>query len=906
MTQMLGPLNVSASYRTPFDLDRPGTMMKFSPDLTLSQMVGTFTHLPPDFAARGDIMVGDHFIPREHWPRVKLKPGIKATFFYAPRGGGGGGGGKKSKGGILALVIGIATILTAGLALTGAFATGGLFLAGSTSAKLLAGAITIAGQLLAKAISAPPTDDKKSSNDDTKGAASASGNLLEAGAPIAAIRGTMKAFPSLLTQPYTYRYNGDEIVEAIFGFAGPHQWTSIKVGDSEIAGAQDIEYQTCEGWDDDSVLDLIQRYAVTKQPGLELSIHDVVEDDQQQLRNQTLYTASLPIFHGVAAAASPDQINIDLTFLEGLYDTTATDVFQRVPFRVRMRNLATGITYNLPEVHYTSKTAREIRLSIILKWAAALDSLPGMPANGWASAFYTVPAQVSPAMGGWQAHSSFYSGSGDTYLSRNNQGSSGVIRSYLTGTDEFSFHLNSASIPKGRYQIEIQRGTSVTDANFNPANYQYNGTVNDFMGYVFIGGTAMVVKKRVNQADRVGLVRISSVFNTHPINGGLQGSGLAMIAVKATNRAVENLSAIVSGYVQDWDGNGWDTWTTSSNPAAIYNDVLRGRLTPDPLESIVIDNDSLVEWRQACIDNAYTCNMICEGDALLDILRIVASCGYAQPRMSDTWGVIRDFDRSSDAPSQVFTAANSYGMTMENEFVRLPDALRVSFTDAAADYAAGEDIVYRTGVPPTADPRLEEMSYRGLVSLADARKRANFDLIQVEARAAKWTFNAPTEAIRSTRGDLVAINHDFISEFHDSGRIIDVEFDDDGNAITAVVMDRDVPVYNELDMLHVPDMLLVGDMFLVGAQTSISIRQSTSLISTHAVTGTGKRAHLQLTTPYALDLDTDERPTIRPDCLAWVGASGNEYKRLIISAISYDKNQTAQIEAVAEAPELWA
>lgn len=908
MTTMLDPsLYVSAAYRKPFGLDGSPTMMKFSPDLTIAQMVASFMQLPPDFHVRGDVLIGEHIVPREHWHRVRLKPGQSASFFYAPgdRGGGGSGGKRGKSTGLFALIIGIATILTAGAALTGAFASGGFFLAGSTGAKVLAGVITVAGQLLAKAITKPPTqkNESNSSDEDSKAAASASGNLLEAGAPIGTLLGTMKVFPMLLTQPYTYRINGDEWVEAVFGYAGPIQWNDIKVGGTAIAAAADVTYQTREGWDYDTPIDLVQRYAVTAQPGIELSVHDVVGDDQQQLRNQVLIDSNLPIFHPVGAANTPDQINVDFSFPEGLYDTTDPDTYLRVPIRMRMRNQDTGAIYNLPELHYKSKTAREIRASIILVWGAPPDSTPAVPTAGFSSVFYSVPAQASPPMGGWTADASFF-GSGDTYLNSTNQSTTGIVRVGATGTDETTFYLNAAAIPKGRYQIETQRGEVMKNTAWSDANYQLSGTVIDPFGYIFISGMASITQKRVNFADRLGLVRVSSVFNSHPIFGGQQGSGLALIAVKAKNRSIENLSAVAKKYVKTWDGTGWNVWATSSNPADHYYEVLRGTLTPDPIDLVAIDNDSLVTWRDVCTAKGYTCNMICEGDALQDILEIIASCGYARPRMSETWGVIMDYDRSAESPTQIFTAANSYGMTMENEFVRLPDALRIVYTDSAADYASNEDIVYREGVPATADARLEQMTYRGIVTLADARKRAEFDLAQVQLRAGKFTFSAGAETLRSTRGDLIAINHDFIDVFHDSGRIVDVEIND--GDVTAVVMDRKVAVYNEPDMLTLTDMFAVEDMLTVGAHTSVSIRQSTTLISTHAVVGSGNLDRLELVTPYPLIYDDDDRPAIRPDNLAWVGASGHEYRRLIMTSVSYDKNMMANIEAVAEAPELWA
>jgi hypothetical protein len=897
---------VIAVWRAPF-ADGMAHKVPFTAGGTIADMIAAMDFLPPDFHQRGSVLLGGHKVSRRNWNRIRPKPGVKATFHYALGGGGEGGGGKKGKSGILGLVIAIAAIAASVFTLGGGFAfLGTAFAQGAIGAKLLAGAFSLAGSLASAALSAPPTQQKAKSQDRPAGPASASGNVLGPGVPIPRVVGTAKIFPPLGSQPFTYRVGQDEFVEAIFCLAGPHDLQNIRVGDTLISDTSDITVQIRNGWADDTAIDLVNRYAVTKQPGIELSAHDVQPDAQDTLTNQTRPDLSVPHFHSVGAAASPDSILVDLLLSEGLYDNTDPNRRLTLPLRVTMKDTATGIVYNLPEFQFSSKQSREIKLGLQIVWRDQTVPIPTvMPAKeGWTGVFTSVPAQALPSMGGWTADASFYTGSGPTFLKSGNEGTSGVKRCYADGAS-MVVEIDAAAIPKSRYQLSIIRGAAFDFADFSQSSaYTYSGIVQDFFGYILSSGTAQVIESRENLSDRIGLVRVSSVYDSHPVAGGAEGCGLALITIVAKNRQVEDLSVIASGYVKDWDGTGWNTVTTTSNPVPHYFDVLRGPFTPDALDLDLIDNDSLVDWRQACIDNSYTCDMICEGDAIADVLSRIAGCGYARPRASETWGVIRDFDRSAEDPVQVFTARNSAGISMTKAFARLPDAFRAVYTDA--DGAQQQELVYRPGYENTVNPRIEEVQYVGLKTAAMVRQRALFDLMQGDLRSAFWSFSAPMEALACARGDLIQVNHDVIDQTHASARILEVEIS--GGNVIAIDVDSELPVYNEPLWQDIVAVEAVTTFELIGAKSSIGIRQSDSLQTIHAATGTtGSRTRIAFATPVPVVNDDDGLPLIREDNLVWIGiGTTNISMRLIAFGIEYDANQMAKITAVDEAPELWA
>jgi len=886
-------------YRAPFSNATP-TRLEFAEGLTLAEMAA-LACLPHDFREYGTICVAAQPIDRGIWHLARPKPGHVVTFHYFPIRGGDEGGGTKA---ILGIVLAVATVLTAGV--VGAFGIPGLVAGGSLGAKVLAAGISVVGSLAASALSAPPAkQNDQSGNPQARGAASVSGNILQAGAAIPRVIGTRWIYPPLACQPLIDRDGLDEYAEGVFILAGPHHLEQIRIGDAPIEDSEDVEYQTREGWADDVAIDLVSRYGATKELRLEMSAHQVDGADYFSLVNQSSPELSSPKWHTMVSSDGADEVWLHFSMPGGLSYTESPDDPQFLPIRIRIRQDPGDPWINLPELLYGSKLTTELKPTVRLVWGTA-PSIPAVPSKeGWTVAYKYVPGQASPATAAWDA-SLFSTGSGDDGL-YNGVESTTNVKNVTLSQHEAVIYLDENDIPKGSYQIEIKRGQAFgPELSFDRAAYELSGTVYDFFSYRF-NTTYRIVNSKEFMSDRLFLLRLSSVFNTHPINNGEEGSGLCTVAIKTLNRQVENLSVLASGYVQDWSGTAWDDWVYGGGYlAAHYRDILRGSLTPDPIDEDVIDEDSLLDWRTDCIANSYTCNLICEGAGIDEVLTKLAGCGYARPAYSEVWGVVRDYDRSAEDPVQIFSSRNSSGLSMAKAFARVPDAFRVTYR-SADDLDAGQEIfVYRPGYEDVTNPRVEAVEYEGLTTEAAARARAEYDLTQVVARSAFWSFKAPVEAIMCKRGDLIGINHDVINRTHASARIIDV-YVEAGN-VTGVELDSTVPLYNEPDMHDVVDMHEVDDMHLVGLVSQISIRQSDGTESQHSVDGaTGSRSTVMFVTPVAIEADPEDgEPVIRYDNLVKIGKPGNIAMRLVVASVSYDKDYFGQLTAVAEAPELWA
>lgn len=862
--------------------------------LTLAELRAGMTCLPHDFDARGVICINGRKVQRGAWHLIRPKATfngvpVEVTFHAMPMDGSKEGGGKN----ILAIVAGIALTALTGFIAGGGLATkfglsAKLFGAGSIGATLAAAGVSLVGSLLLSALVPPPViPTGKTINNP--GAASAEGNVLEPNGPIPRVCGERKVYPPLAAEPFTYFDGQDEVVEACYVLNGPHRITDIRVGAAAINGLQNVEFETREGWPGDLPIEMITRQARTEALQSELRGYTVDANDGRTLESPTGdLSAALPQPVTLATRDAPDEHWFHLIFPGGINRNASDTDFLRVPLRLRIRAVGDTDWINLPELHFAAATPRQLRATVRLVWTNDASSSPGASqTEGWIEARVSAPAQTqAPATDGWDADPYFDDGSGDAWMSSGNLGSTRVnhvVMNRYTAT----ILLDTTVFPKGRYEVDIRRGQQVRNADWSSSAYTVGGEVWDMFGYA--GTPAKIAQSRNGVSDSVVLLRSVSVWNEHP----LPGSGLAIIAVRARNRQLERVSCVAGGWVRDWDGTDWRNWVVTSNPAPHYRDVLTGWQNLDPVPLSVIDDAGLLEWRSACTALGYQVNALIEDATVDDAARIIASCGYAKPYMSEIWGVVRDKDRSADVPVQIFTPRNSSGFQWTKAFARLPEGFRVNFRDASRDYDMHQITVFRPGVSSDTG-RLEQVTYEGLVTEAEAIAKAIYDLAQLEQRSVFFSLEAPAEAIVCRRGDLVGVQHDALELYSGSARVIDITFDGSGD-ITAIRLDGAVPVRNTGDLLSVTDLLAEPDILSLGAQTGALIRRTTGITVHELATATGDTDTLTFATP----ID----PTgIDLGALVSVGPLASEVKRLIVKDIEPDQDLTATITLVDEAP----
>jgi hypothetical protein len=914
---------VPVSYRAPFAFGTtPWTDVRQYGE-TVLEIVRSVPGLPRQFQSRGIVCINGEEVPRELWCYVRPKPTTDnlpiAVTLHWPLGGGGGGGRSTTKS-VIGIVAALAlVVVTAGIA-TGAI-LGGISAAiptvlGVTGAQILAGAVGIAGALAISALTAPPTQEAAQIaggggadvNADNRDPASAGGNVLNPGGAIPRVIGTRKVFPPFICEPVVQLVDEDEYVEAVIALNGPHLLDDIRVDGVSIDDAEDIEFEMREGWSSDTAITLVQRQGRTITPQITLSVHSVDSGDLQ-LKHQSLPVDDLPIWHGVGLRDSPDEIWLHLTFSGGIFQQSGA--LLAVPLRIRMRQRASGSSppntwINLPEVHIAGDTMQQLRFAVVFKWQETSDPIETVPAsNGFYYATINVPPQTitpaTPTASEWDANSYFDDGAGNDYF-YNGTESASRVRNINLFLNRMEVYLKEATFPRGIYEIEIKRGTPYVVSAFTKTTYAYGANVLDFFWYVTTAGVHQLAQDRTGFSDRATLIRAVSIWNEHPV----QQEGFALIAIKAINRQISRISVQASGYVRDWGGSAWDTWTTTSNPAPHYVDVLSGAQNLDPLPDDLRDDTGLVAWRTLCTDNDWTCDAIIDDMRTQDTLALLASCAYAKPYQSDQYGVTVDKDVSAESPIQVFSRVNANNVKFDRGFARVPAGFIVSYRDESSDDDRAQTIVYqRDPSIATSTGLLESITYDGLVETDKVEARALFDLDQANQRATFYSLDTDVESIVCRRGSLVALQHDVLSSRAGDAHIKTKTLT--GPNISGFVLDSVIPITNELNMHAVTDMHLVADMHLVGITTGIAIRRLDGTISTHSLSNvTGETATITLTTPFTntaeivgYDDTSDEY-----GCLIVSGELDTEYRRLLVASITPGKDLRASLTLVDEAPEL--
>ena len=885
---------VLSVWRPPFAI-RPEVAM-LPEGLTLSEMAARMPGLPPDFAARGVICLAGHPVPRAAWGRVRPRPRlpggvpVEVTFHAPPMGGGDGRGRGKA---VLGLIASLALVGLGGAINAGRFATArGLFAAGSLSANALAAGVTLGGSLLISALTAPPAlrpDDQRQRPNE--GAASAAGNVLAPNAAIPRVVGERRVFPPLAAEPLTLFDGEDEVVEAVYVLAGPHRLSDIRIGAAPAASLPGVEIETREGWPGDPAVSMLRRQSRSETLQAELTGHNTDPSDGARLDPFLDPALAVPQPQVVTTRRAPDEHLLHLVLPQGLhFQGGATRM--RVPFRLRMRRRGSDTWRNLPELHLQAASLRQVRLTVRLRWTGQ-PATPAAASEGWVEARRSSPDQsAAPFGGGWTADAAFGSG-GDAWMAAGNLGTTGV-QGVSLDRHTATLHLDPAAWEPGVWDIEITRGAAVDGAGWASAGYTVSGTVRALFGW-HDPAAPRIAASRDGVADTVYLLRSVSLRDQRPV---AQGRGLATIALRARNRALGEVSVLAGGWVPDWDGSAWADWAVTSNPAPHLRDILAGRISARPVPAALVDDAGLVAWRADCTAQGWRCNAILEDTSVAEAAQLVAGCGYARPRWSDSWGVVRDRDRSADVPVQMFTPRNSRGLRWTRALPDLPDGFRATFADATDDWRPRQIDVPRRGVTgPLVLP--EQITVEGLDEEAAVRDRLQFDLAQAEARGTFYTLEAPAEAIVCQRGDLVAVAHDGLDEWQGAGRVVARHLDGSGD-VTAVDLDGPVDQLFGPDWFDVPDVFALDDVFLAGAVTHALPRGPGGPGTAVALTGTsGASARLTFAVPQP-GADWPE------GALVATGLASREVLRLIVTDIAPREDLTATLTLVDEAPELHA
>ena len=330
--------------------------------------------------------------------------------------------------------------------------------------------------------------------------------------------------------------------------------------------------------------------------------------------------------------------------------------------------------------------------------------------------------------------------------------------------------------------------------------------------------------------DQVIWTALRTITKRDPVN--MTGLAMTALRIKATdqlNGVVDTLNGVVHSVVLDRDGGAWKAGATS-NPAALFREVLQGPANARPLADSRIDLAGLEAWYDKCAAEGREFNMVIDfQSSVLETLADIAAAGRASPAVRDgKWGVV--IDEPQSVPVQHFTPRNSSGFSGEKAFPEMPHAFRVRFVNRDKNWLQDEMLVYDDGFDATNATKFEGLELPGITDPDQVWKDARFHIAVARLRPEVFSFDTDIEHLVCTRGDLIRFTHDVPLFGLAAGRVQSVAVDGMGDA-TQVTLDGLVSM-------------------AAGKSYSLRYRKADGSTQVHALdTAVGESATLTFTTP---------------------------------------------------------
>lgn len=866
-----------------------GEIRAFAPGLTIAEAVARLP-VPAEFATHGAVYIkagphdAGHIVERRYWHRVRPKPGTCLFVSCLPQ----GGDGKN----VFATVAAIALIaLTAWIGGGGLQFFSSVFAPGTVGSSAAAAAVAVAGSAALGLLTRPAAGGgAEDAETRTLGVAGITRNPITPYTQVPAPLGKMRISPPLLARPFTTVEQTDQFVHFICGVAGPAEITSIKINEADLADfpAGDIEVETREGWPDDPQISLVTESVFEENINLEMGRHRM-QSDQATLIDP--HEDSYPSVHTMRTLPDPDRFRLLLHFPQGLarFDSGAN---QLIAFRIRLRRVGEMTWRHLPEMHMEASIRAPFRQAVTLYFGGVSELDLVASTSGQQPVFLRFYAQ-NPE---WTADSYFNDDPGaiDT--------SSAHI---VAGTNDVLVYLDPSQWPRGAYDVTIQRSfvQNADSGQFSASNY-----LGGLFTFRSAGPPDWTIPDQSERSTSVVIQSHATFRRRHPI----AQPGLALIAVKAKNIRVNAISAEFEPYVPVWDGNDWETVAPSSNPAALVRWVRTGWLNKRPADADL--SDGLEAFYDYCEAEGLSCHAVVNEGSVDQAAALAANTGDAVIRESDRWGVVIDRDRSGEGIQHMFGPHNMTApLVMQKKYLEGTRGIIGQFTDAARDYAARElpQPVFDDGVSTaTSDMLVEAVPYDGYADEDLVRRRARMDLRRMRLRATRYAWECHQEQLVAIKGDLVGLAHDILTYIFATGRVSAFTTETAGSpadellrSVTLNTDVEDVPAWDlgsPAGLFEVPDVFLSSDIFALAApEVGLQVRLKGGGIAVLPVASVDGAT-------LTIDGDVPLPEGFEATLLAAVGPRTRETRRVLITNIVPRRDHFARIEAVDEAPAIFA
>lgn len=776
------------------------------------------------------------------------------------------------------------------VAVVAPYLAGVAFGVGTTAALIGTAVLTIAGNYVIGQVFPPETisnGPKEGQEANTYARVGSDSNVLGKHAYLPVPMGTREFSPPELTSPRFRVVNGRQVVERIFGIHGETEITDIKVDKSPVENFPLIETEILDGGENtttystlvtksNSHIDISEELAgfkVTENPSSTdgSPIRTLLLDQDVPLNS-----APIPVRFTLEGGTNLEEMSfrwVISNFLKN--DAPTKDII--LPARVRIKPKGDEWK-NLPEIWIEGQSNQTELIEVRMRWASDFGEIEfgGKLTNTyWASVPEVTAYTLSDGSTGpqWESDPHFSTGSGPTGV-KNISTRKGVV---LVQLDESIF-------PKDKeYEIEVTRGLSVLKSSISQTAYTIGGVVKPLFLSISSGEGWITAVDSSTYVATLSISHGNSIFNTHPCHE----PGTAILALLSRGQTVKNISLLGKGITDDWNGSEWVTRTTSDNPAVWFRRALIDWLATYDIDTDLIDNDSIVAWRQECIDRGYKISALPAGDRIGDVLSMCCSAGYAKPSFENGFGVTYFRDRSSEMPVSIISPRNTSSISMVKSDIEIPLTKRVTFINEDKSYSQDEMTI--PSPVPTNFSGHESGEIKGMTNFDQIYMRETFDYLQKFHRPITWVCDMFIEHIGFSIGDLVGVTNDIVNAGPIGARITKVI-----DPYT-IVIDNPVTSSDGVNFYDIPNLFDEDNIFDTGEDYVAFFTNDTGAEMKGVAYAGGRVIRL------------NEKLSDTDICGSHVaiGPRRTFTNRCLVIDIIPDENKNATVILVDEAPEIW-
>ena len=318
-----------------------------------------------------------------------------------------------------------------------------------------------------------------------------------------------------------------------------------------------------------------------------------------------------------------------------------------------------------------------------------------------------------------------------TNVSTGGKASFGTDRISGKSLEPFVVVANADGLSEGRYEVKVSRNTAQST---DPRRQD---------------GYTLIQLKSYKRGNPVDLDRRHTLIE-------IQG-----IASDKLAGQIQTLNLVASRKVRDISNSGFGGWIESSNPALIAIDILTCEENPQPLRPESIDFATFNRLKGICASGKYTFNGVVRTERTVkDVVNNVLSNARAQLNMQQNGKIGVLIDEAGRSPRQMITPANSWDFSGSRTFPVYPHALRLTYTEPAANWQSAEVIAYDDGYNAANADTFEDMPTVGVTNRQEAWRFGRFMIAQARMRNETFTVKMDIEYLAVVRGDIVTVQHD--------------------------------------------------------------------------------------------------------------------------------------------------